>query len=767
MTGSAGLRYGRLFGSDASRVMENVNRRARDLAKALGAIVQFAEAFDRLPQVTATLVSPLVEEKDRTGRQPREVYRIDAPASDADEQELVRRFEAGRVGFWIGGSDKASARNVKASIVDGSERLVEADGLIGEIIRLEPQPSVAKRMRGALYELQNAPTLGDIPLLRLFDDHSVATWPTIRQDSSVIDWSVLTDDSISGTDQQRQFVRTALGSDDFTLLEGPPGSGKTTAIIELITQAIRRGQRVLLVAPTHVAVDNVLERLEKIGAFDKEGILPVRIRSGTNRMESTEYLLEENQVEEFGSRIGNHLGGLPEESHSESQRLLNALITSRGDELADALLAASNLVCGTTMGVLSSRMFRDEGAERSFEGEESFDLMILDEASKTTLPEFLVPALRARRWVLVGDVRQLSPTPGPEIAAVLADRVVNELRTSKSQTHSEDVRESLVAGLRALGPRRSGADLDPEILDNEDLIDIWAEELAWRLGNAHPLRGDPELASSLLAEISGLTCGESSRVQEVIDTAIDTVRGVSLSSILESVELGIGRRGFQAACALSDGLPAAVLAERRISLTYQHRMHPEISRFPRDEFYDGTRLIDAQGIEARRPWCVGGHQQRVVWIGTKAGDQDQIEDAVRSQVEAVEQWTLRERLSCSLAIISPYREQVTLIRQKVLWPLSGRRDRHTSFSLASNLIDCTLGTVDSFQGQEADFVIFVIGKDHETSFTRSPNRINVALTRARHQLFVVGFHRGFAERGSGSLGRLAVATPVEYQWRAQ
>ena len=44
------------------------------------------------------------------------------------------------------------------------------------------------------------------------------------------------------------------------ILEGPPGSGKTTAILEFIYQATSIGKKVLLVASTHVAVDNVLEK---------------------------------------------------------------------------------------------------------------------------------------------------------------------------------------------------------------------------------------------------------------------------------------------------------------------------------------------------------------------------------------------------------------------------------------------------------------------------------------------------------------------------
>lgn len=64
-----------------------------------------------------------------------------------------------------------------------------------------------------------------------------------------------------GTAAQREFARRVLGTPDFAVLELPPGSGKTTANCELLAQVTRARTRVLLVASTHVAVDNVLDRL--------------------------------------------------------------------------------------------------------------------------------------------------------------------------------------------------------------------------------------------------------------------------------------------------------------------------------------------------------------------------------------------------------------------------------------------------------------------------------------------------------------------------
>ena len=75
----------------------------------------------------------------------------------------------------------------------------------------------------------------------------------------------------NGIETQRKAVFTGLSCPDISLIRGPPGTGKTTVICEIIQQlAVNQGLRVLMVAPTHIAVDNVLERI----GFDGPNFLP-------------------------------------------------------------------------------------------------------------------------------------------------------------------------------------------------------------------------------------------------------------------------------------------------------------------------------------------------------------------------------------------------------------------------------------------------------------------------------------------------------------
>ena len=64
---------------------------------------------------------------------------------------------------------------------------------------------------------------------------------------------------------QQDAVRFALSANDVGILHGPPGTGKTTVLTEIIRQAIRRGQKVLACAPSNLAVDNILEKLIESG----------------------------------------------------------------------------------------------------------------------------------------------------------------------------------------------------------------------------------------------------------------------------------------------------------------------------------------------------------------------------------------------------------------------------------------------------------------------------------------------------------------------
>jgi RecA/RadA recombinase len=232
-------------------------------------------------------------------------------------------------------------------------------------------------------------------LIRLFEDKDKVRWGPPAKGEPVNNWFVLKDEQRSGCLDQRDFVRKALNTPDFAILEGPPGSGKTTVILELICQITAQGKRVLLCGSTNVSIDNILERLiekkdSQKSLLEHIDLLPVRI----GKAERVDPNIAAYQID-------NLLDDYSEGEREWRQRLL---------------LEAANMVCGTTMGIINHPKFRERGGGvygLTYSGDTpivpEFDYLIIDESSKTTFQEFLVPALYAKRWILAGDIMQLSP----------------------------------------------------------------------------------------------------------------------------------------------------------------------------------------------------------------------------------------------------------------------------------------------------------------------------------------------------------------------
>jgi len=255
--------------------------------------------------------------------------------------------------------------------------------------------------RNAVKTLMFQPAPEHRNLLRLFEPYDDTQWenPSAEYKEKDLSFQFLTDRSREGTDEQIGFVLKALNSPDYAILEGPPGSGKTTAISELIFQLLQRGQRILLSASTHVAIDNVLEQLEEHfrdkGGPMANGIVPLRIgREQSLSPDVMKYQIDKRRTE-FEEKFRN------EEWYS-------ALPNQKQDEyLNETIIATSNLICGTTIGILLFPHFKKK--RRGEYVDPRFDYLVIDEASKTTFQEFLVPAIHAKKWVVVGDIRQLSP----------------------------------------------------------------------------------------------------------------------------------------------------------------------------------------------------------------------------------------------------------------------------------------------------------------------------------------------------------------------
>ena len=356
-------------------------------------------------------------------------------------------------------------------------------------------------------------------------------------------------------DIKKDSVKAALGAKDFLLVSGPPGTGKTTFIAELIIQTVRSNPhaRVLLTSQTHVALDNAVERLlglqsglkiVRVGRIEDPRISQsVKSLILENQMESwrkevltrgrsfLEKFAAENGISKRNAEIAvslqtlisleNSITGVEslvrvrteettqlkerddgaqsaalEEVDAELNRLRGELLLlkrerrtlhkrlgeldpitqelfdrpsteleewnktflpdtaenrrfrdmlqiqadwelrfGRGTEFHAALLTSAQVIAGTCVGIASVRAIQ----------EVEFDLCIVDEASKATPTETLVPLSRSRRWIMVGDQRQLPPFVEQELEA-------NDL-LSKYDLTAEELKKTVFDRLHSLLPQ--------------------------------------------------------------------------------------------------------------------------------------------------------------------------------------------------------------------------------------------------------------------------------------------------------------------------
>ncbi|TMX32988.1 heavy metal resistance protein CzcA [Vibrio rotiferianus] len=746
-------------------------------------------------------------------------------------------------GWHLTGKSQSNVGFNKSNAISVLDRNVENDSLLldrlpdHDYLVIRPNTYQLKCQINALQSLQDTPSIHHLPLLRLFEGKDHAKWPNVPYDEHLFndDYYVLTDGAREGTSQQREFVNIALNTPDFAFLEGPPGSGKTTAICELILQLIKRGKRILLCASTHVAVDNVLERMMSEENIYRDMVLPVRIGDKSSVSQKAKPWQLEEFVKTERTRLLKHLQQQPH--ISVSQKLLKSKV-GEGKHIVERLvLEAANLVCGTTIGLLQHPDIKNKQSTSPI-----FDVMIIDEASKTTFQEFLVPAVLAKRWIMVGDPKQLSPYVDDEAtevnlqpclqdsyqreacADIFSARQINIQKREVSLVCTDDEKTiefyhqqaksknvlvasskgpktdlpyaSVVLGSSAfIAQNANHLPLDlttirglpalPEKLEMrlaahsrltrtkiKTESDSWESQLAWRLARMYEQRlntesnGSSKTVNKLEEDIKALLPFYS---EKDTFTAIDRVRRIALPSILESLQVGFERTEYQKqGTALSDGLPASVLEQRQIRLSYQHRMHPDIAEFSRVHIYHEKALQSPDGQAEKRDWGYRSGSHRCIWHDVKGrkGKEGEITaevEEILKELSRFDSWAKsnpyvekNQQKPWEVAVLAFYRAQERAIRRALRkWTGNHHGVRHFyRGEKSSPYIDIQICTVDRFQGHEADFVMLSFANNHPTSFLESPNRLNVAITRAKHQLIVYG-NRPAMQKASGVLGTFA------------
>lgn len=222
----------------------------------------------------------------------------------------------------------------------------------------------------------------------------------------------------------------SLREGEFLLMVGPPGTGKTRLIRKAAYELARRGEKVLICSHTNRAVDNAIEKLpieltlrvgrpEKILPKLKPYLLSYRARSILGRK------LErvEREIDEKKREIRKILGWLRRAKgvkrelmrvgmEGGSYRQLKRSLYERKDELRELWNYRSELIkkaseelvgkipiIGSTL--VKSQLYPLEGVE--------FDTVFIDECSQASIPLALLGMVKGKKWVLIGDHKQLMP----------------------------------------------------------------------------------------------------------------------------------------------------------------------------------------------------------------------------------------------------------------------------------------------------------------------------------------------------------------------
>ncbi len=213
-------------------------------------------------------------------------------------------------------------------------------------------------------------------------------------------------------ESQKQAIQFAMSARDLAIIHGPPGTGKTTTVVELIRQAVLRGAKVLACAPSNTGVDNLLEKLvanrirvvrighparvqEELQAYTLDAL----VESDPAMKVVGEMMREAEKIARKASKFtrAKPLPGERSDLRQESRRLRDDARVYERQIIANVLDRA-DVICATT------------NFDPDILGSREFDLAVVDEACQSTEPGSWPVVLRADRIVLAGDHCQLPPT---------------------------------------------------------------------------------------------------------------------------------------------------------------------------------------------------------------------------------------------------------------------------------------------------------------------------------------------------------------------
>ncbi|KZT22299.1 P-loop containing nucleoside triphosphate hydrolase protein [Neolentinus lepideus HHB14362 ss-1] len=543
-------------------------------------------------------------------------------------------------------------------------------------------------------------------------------------------------------DSQKESVKFALAAPEVACIHGPPGTGKTHTLIEIIRQltatstANPKPLRLLVCGASNLSVDNIVERLVALPSIGEkgekeklkitrighparvmahEGVLDATLDAKTGRSEQAALAKDvKNELEAAldvlsgkgkGAK-GKAPRGAERKKVWEEVKALRKEYRQREGGVVETVLAESQIVLATCHSAGSRQLYKHD-----------FDVLIIDEATQAMEAVCWIPIFKAKKLILAGDPMQLPPT-------------ILSVGGKKSKNRAKDAKKPGNGKANAPKPSEKSAK-EKKTSQTKDVIEP-----------PQPVADDGEQSSeSSQSEDPDSDAEDGNEKQDmpapktVTKSKIKSLKGLRPPRSLETT--------------LFDRLEKMYGPGIKRMLDVQYRMHEQIAQFPSKVMYL-ARLKSHPSVASHllkdlpNTNTVNEEDEKevlgtpVVFFDTAGceyferleGDGDEGSRCNENEAEVVKRWVekLIEAgvLPLQIAVITPYQAQVTLL---------------TSLLRATYGAELEIGTVDGMQGREKEAVVISLVRSNdkrEVGFLKDKRRLNVAMTRARRHLCIVG-----------------------------
>lgn len=681
------------------------------------------------------------------------------------------------------------------SIEDGEIGLYVSEGTVADIPRRGTLSIDSDRTRSKLVREQAA-------LRRVFDGgaaradlRDILNNPSVNPESAgaQIDSYFQAD-----LDQAKQDALSAvIGSTAMSVVQGPPGTGKTTLIAEIIAQQMAKHpqSRILLASQTHIALDHALSKVMAVSP----GASVLRIGTPDQLAQAAEAWTIPAQLASWKA----------ETQVASKQYLRRHLLATNSTDVSTRELATRFRVVldrhkKTRANLEDRRSALEDAISRRDAIQQKVDLLIdavaeLESRDPSPATSSLTQSIQALvdRAIAIGS----DLTSGDEVIRGMDALVVDVAELASLASELEAEVNGIAGELRAI-PALSAVDSEEALLaeigkllseDDEraqafqTLADEWVERF----------RATAEFRLALLfrARIVASTCvaltGSQGADRVTFDLCIvdeaskanPTELMVPLASSHKWVLVGdekqlppfvepelydpevLERYDLQRSEVeerLFAGLTASLPRPSVSTLTRQHRMHPTIGDLVSQTFYDGRIVSSPRTESALMNSALGGN---LIWRNRrKRATERRVGSSFDNRDEAREVAEILRTLDASarflsmtgveVAVITGYSAQVRTLQEVI-----------GSSRAALKQLHVRVATIDSFQGQETDVCILSMTRDNpqgDVGFLASPERLNVAISRARDGLIIVGNREMAlrAKRRAPALAAIAGKVPL-------